>query len=115
MAAHASKADAVSVTPAFMAELVAAVEGLRDGKRPVVEASASGGLLGWRWLDALICQQGSRAWDRLFAAYKAALGRMGYDMVLSTVGAFARCRGARWGGLGAGWEGTGWENLDGVG
>ncbi len=55
VAAHASKADgAVSVTPAFMAELVAAVEGMRDGKRPVVEASASGGLLGWRWLDALI-------------------------------------------------------------
>ncbi len=67
VAAHASKADgAVSVTPAFMAELVAAVEGMRDGKRPVVEASASGGLLGWRWLDALIAR-----------AYKAALGRMG--------------------------------------
>jgi hypothetical protein len=103
VAAHASK---VSVTPAFMAELVAAVEGLRDGKRPVVEASASGGLLGWRWLDALI--KGPRPWERLFAVYKAALGRMGYDMVLATVSAFARCRGARWGGPGGRSGPVGW-------
>jgi hypothetical protein len=64
VAPHASKADgAVLVTPAFLAELVAAVEGMRDGKRPVVEAIAAGGLLGWRWLDALIKR--SRAWERL--------------------------------------------------
>ncbi len=44
------------MTPAFLAELVAgsAMEGLRDGKRPVVEATAAGGLLAWRWLGALI-------------------------------------------------------------
>jgi hypothetical protein len=39
---------------------------------------------------------------------------MGYDMVLSTVGAFARCRGARWGGLG-GRLGSGWGGCLGPG
>jgi hypothetical protein len=71
-----------------MTELVAAVEGLRDGKRPVVEATAAGGLLGWCWLDALIKR--SRAWDRLFPLVGAPAG--------AAAPAAARLRGG-----GAGW------------